>query len=166
MTTSYLFANCTLGIQVSLSSGMIIKTGLFFFLSFRWIITPISMLWKIFKKLGEIKNKLRKIYPNYHENFKNTNSKSRVLLLTYKECTVIFITIGALCQSSYFSVMFSGNDCNSFSKVSRLFSHIAQSVLHLMLQGCFKKAEVMKWRILNFKSIAPCSRTYGEITPC
>ena len=102
------------------------------------------MLWKIFKKLGEIKNKLRKIYPNYHENFKNTNSKSRVQLLTYKECTVIFITIGGLCQSSYFSVMFSGNDCNSFSKVSRLFSHIAHSVLHLMLQGFFKKAEVMK----------------------
>ena len=104
----------------------------------------ISMLWKIFEKLGEIKNKLRKIYPNYHENFKNTNSKSRVQLLTYKECTIIFITIGGLCQSSYFSVMFSGNDCNSFSKVSRLFSHIAHSVFHLMLQGCFKKAEVMK----------------------
>ena len=33
------------------------------------------------KKLGEIKNKLRKIYPNNHENFKNTNSKSRVQLL-------------------------------------------------------------------------------------
>ena len=33
------------------------------------------------KKLGEIKNKLRKIYPNNHEKFKNTNSKSRVQLL-------------------------------------------------------------------------------------
>ena len=51
----------------------------------------ISMLRKIFEKLGEIKNKLRNIYPNYHENFKNTNSKSRVQLLTYKECTVILL---------------------------------------------------------------------------
>ena len=58
------------------------------------------MLWKIKKKSGEIKNKLRKIYPNNHENFKNTNSKSRVQLLALKKCTVIFITIGALCQSS------------------------------------------------------------------
>ena len=41
----------------------------------------------------KIKNKLRKIYPNNHENFKNTNSKCRVQLLTLKECTVIFITI-------------------------------------------------------------------------
>ena len=160
-----------MGIQVSLSSSMIIKTGLS--RSFHWIITPISGIiyksflcyGKFYKKLGEIENKLRKIYHNYHENFKNTNSKSRVQLLTYKECTIIFITIGGLCQSSYFSVMFSGNDCNSFSKVSRLFSHIAHSVFHLMLQGCFKKAEVMKWRILNFKSIAPCFRTYGKITP-
>ena len=58
------------------------------------------MLWKVFKKSGEIKNKLRKIYRNNHENFKNTNSKSKVQLLAFKECTVIFITIGALCQSS------------------------------------------------------------------
>ena len=69
------------------------------------------MLWKIFKKSGEIKNKLRKIHPNNHENFKNTNSKSKVKLLALKECTVIFITMGALCQSSYFSVMVSGSDC-------------------------------------------------------
>ena len=46
------------------------------------------MLWKIKKKSGEIKNKLRKIYPNNHENFKNTNSKSVVQLLALKECTV------------------------------------------------------------------------------
>ena len=69
------------------------------------------MLWKIKKKSGEIKNKLRKIHPNNHENFKNTNSKSKVKLLALKECTVIFITIGALWQSSYFSVMVSGNEC-------------------------------------------------------
>ena len=31
---------------------------------------------------------------------------------------------------------------NSFSKISRLFSHIAQSVLLLLLQGFFKKAEI------------------------
>ena len=45
--------------------------------------------------------------------------------------------------------MVSGNDCNAairlnhrttFSKVSRLFSHIMQRVLLLLLQGCFKKA--------------------------
>ena len=58
------------------------------------------MLRKIFKKSGEIKNKLKKICHNNHESFKNTNSKSRVQLLALKECAVIFITIGALCQSS------------------------------------------------------------------
>ena len=58
------------------------------------------MLWKVFKKSGEIKNKLRKIYRNNHENFKNTNSKSKVQLLALKECTIIFISIGALCESS------------------------------------------------------------------
>ena len=84
MTTTYLFAYYTLDIK----------------------------LWKIFKKSGEIKNKLRKIYPNNHENFKNTNSKSRVQLLALKECTVIFITTGALCQiHEYFSVIVSGNVC-------------------------------------------------------
>ena len=46
------------------------------------------MLWKIKKESGEIKNKLRKIYPNNQENFKNTNSKSMVQLLALKECTV------------------------------------------------------------------------------
>ena len=56
------------------------------------------MLWKMFKKSAEIKKKLRKIYPNNHENFKNTNNKPRVQLLALKEGTVIFI--GALCQSS------------------------------------------------------------------
>ena len=58
------------------------------------------MLWTILKKSGEIKNKLGKIHPNNHENFKNTTSKSRDQLLAVKECTIIFITIGALCQSS------------------------------------------------------------------
>ena len=31
---------------------------------------------------------------------------------------------------------------NSFSKVSRLFSHITQSVLLVLLQGCFKKVGI------------------------
>ena len=31
---------------------------------------------------------------------------------------------------------------NSFSEVSRLFSHIGQSVLVLILQGCFKKVGI------------------------
>ena len=75
MTTSYLFAYYTLGSQVSLSSSMSIKTGLFFFLTFHCIITPISGIinyyddmenWK--KKSGE-KGKLSKKYPNNHENF-------------------------------------------------------------------------------------------------
>ena len=58
------------------------------------------MLWKFCKKSGEIKNKLRKIYPNNHENFKSRNSKSRVQLLALKEYTITSITLGALCQSS------------------------------------------------------------------
>ena len=68
------------------------------------------MLWKILKKSGEIKNKLRKIYHNNHVNFKNTSSKSRVQLLALKECAVIFITTGNLCQSSGIF------QCNGFTK--------------------------------------------------
>ena len=79
---SSLFVYYTLDSQVSLSSYMSIKTGLFSFcLSivslFRFlVIQNITVLWKIFKKLGENKNKLRTIYPKNHENFKN--SKPRV----------------------------------------------------------------------------------------
>ena len=78
MTTSWLFAYFKLDSQVSLSSSMSIKTGL----TFWCIITPISgildhyVLWKIFKKSGENKNKLRTIYPKNHENIKN--SKPRI----------------------------------------------------------------------------------------
>ena len=58
MTTSHLFAYYTLDIQVSLSSSMIIKTGLFFFLSFCWIITPISgIIYKSFLFDGKLKKK-------------------------------------------------------------------------------------------------------------
>ena len=69
-----------------------------------------SYVMENFKKSGEIKSKLRKIYPNNHENFKSTNSKSRVQLLALKECTIIVITIGALCQSSWIF------QCNGFRK--------------------------------------------------
>ena len=53
-----------------------------FFQTFRCIITPISgiiyhycIMEKNFKKIGENKSKLRKIYPNNHENFKNKKSR-------------------------------------------------------------------------------------------
>ena len=57
-------------IQVSLSSSMIIKTGRFFFLSFCWIITPISGIiyksflcyGKNFKKIGRNKEQIKKKY--------------------------------------------------------------------------------------------------------
>ena len=61
---------------------MSIKIGLFFFLTFCCIITPIfgiidhSCTTENFKKLVKNTNKLRTIYPKNHENFKN--SKPRV----------------------------------------------------------------------------------------
>ena len=74
MTTSYLFAYYTLDSQVSLSSSMSIKTGLFFFLTFFSIITPIfgiinyyHVMENLKKKSGESKSKLRKMCPNNHE---------------------------------------------------------------------------------------------------
>ena len=88
MTPSYLFAYYTLDGQVPLSSCMNIKTDLsdVFFLTFYFIITPISGIYKISllhyekfkkkKKSGENKNKLRKIYPRNQEN--SMNSKLRV----------------------------------------------------------------------------------------
>ena len=82
MITSYLFAYYTLDSQVSLSSCMSINTGLFFFLTFCRIITPISgiidhyCIMEDLIKSGENKNKLRIMYPKNHENFKN--SKPRV----------------------------------------------------------------------------------------
>ena len=82
MTTSYLFAYYTLDSQVSLSSYISIKTGLFFFLIFCCINTPISgiidhyWIMENFKKSGENKSKLRTLYLKNHENF--TNSKPRV----------------------------------------------------------------------------------------
>ena len=77
MTRLYLFAYYTLDSQVSLSSWMSIKTGLFFFLTFFCIITPISgiidhyCIMENFKKSRENKNKLRTIYSKNYENFKN-----------------------------------------------------------------------------------------------
>ena len=81
MTTSYLFAYYTLDSQVSLSSYMSIKTGLFFFLTFCCIIFPFfdvidhySIMSKFLKHLRENKNKLRAIYPKNHDNFKNSKN--------------------------------------------------------------------------------------------
>ena len=76
MATSYLFAYYTSDSEVSLSFSTSIKTGLFFFLAFCWIITPISgiinyycygKLKKKKKNWGENNNKLRKMYPNNRE---------------------------------------------------------------------------------------------------
>ena len=78
MTTSYLFTYYTLDSQVSLSSSMSIKTGLFSFWLSVVSFTPISGIinycyvmenWKKKKKSGENKNKLRKMYPNNHKKF-------------------------------------------------------------------------------------------------
>ena len=67
MTTPYLFAYYTLDSQVSLSSSMSIKTGLFFFLSFCCIITPISGIinhYYVMENLGKIGRKLEQIKNN------------------------------------------------------------------------------------------------------
>ena len=92
MTTSYLFAYYTLDSQVSLSSCMSIKTGLFFFLTFCCIITPISgtrdhycIMENQKKKLGENKNKLKAIYPKNHEFFKNSKPRVQFLLVLIKK---------------------------------------------------------------------------------
>ena len=101
MTSSYLFAYYAFDSQVSLSSGMSIKTGLFFFLTFCCIITPISGNTNHYCVMGNLKKFLRKIYPNNHKNYKNSKSRIQFYrLLQKKECTVIFITISAWCQSS------------------------------------------------------------------
>ena len=104
MTTSYLFAYYTLDSQVSLSPCISIKTGLFFFLTFCYIITPISGIYNRsllhYGKFLKNREKIRTIYHRNHENFKNTNSKSRVPLQGLKGRTVIFIAVGALWQSS------------------------------------------------------------------
>ena len=60
---------------------MSIKRGIFFFLTFCYIITPISgvidhyCIIKDFKKIGKNKNKLRTIYPENHENIKNNKPR-------------------------------------------------------------------------------------------
>ena len=92
MTTSLLFAYYTLDSQVSLSSCMSIKTGLFFFFFFflfvslpRFLLLQIIIVsWKIFKKSVENKNKLRTIYPKNNENFKN-NKPSVQFIGSYKK---------------------------------------------------------------------------------
>ena len=74
MNTSYLLAYYTLDGQISLSSSINIKTGLFlldfplYHYSNFWY-QKLLLLWKIEQKSGESKNKLRKIYPNNNEKF-------------------------------------------------------------------------------------------------
>ena len=53
---------------------------------------------------------------------------------------------------------------NSFSKVSRLFSHITQSVLLVRFKRNNVLRRIRRRRILNFKSISPYSWAYGEVT--
>ena len=83
MTTFYLFAYYILDSQVSLSSSTSIKTGFIFFLTFCFIITPISGIMNYYcyyvmenwgKKSGENRNNVRKIYPNNHEKFSEQQS--------------------------------------------------------------------------------------------
>ena len=112
LTTSSMFADYILDSQVSRSSCMSIKTGLFFLSEF--LFYHYSSFWYYkwllcYEKLksGENKNKLRHIYHNNHENFKN--SKSSVQFYWF-ECTVFFIAISAWCQSSWIF------QCNGFKK--------------------------------------------------
>ena len=65
---------------------MSIKTGLFFFVTFCYIITPIFGIIDHFcimenlKKSGKNKNKLRTIHPKNHENFKNIKPRFKFYL--------------------------------------------------------------------------------------
>ena len=104
MTTSYLFAYYTLDSQVSLSSCMSIKTGLF---SFWFLLYHYSDFWyyksllyyvKFKKKSGENKNKLRTIYPKNHENFKNR--KPRVQLYWFLQKRRVYKQNGNLTQTN------------------------------------------------------------------
>ena len=86
MTTSYLFAYYILDSQVSLFSSMSIKTGLFFILTFCFIITPISGIINYYygsknrkKKSGE--NNKQKCILTIRENFKNSNPNVQFCLL-------------------------------------------------------------------------------------
>ena len=60
-----------------------INTGLFFFLTFCCIITPIS---GIIDHYCIIEKKLRTIYPKNHENFTNSQPKVQFYLLLQKKC--------------------------------------------------------------------------------
>ena len=110
MTTSYLFTYYTLKSQVYLSSCMSIKTGLFFILSFCCIITLISGItdhYCIMENLKEIRRK----YTQKIMKILRTASLGSSFTGSYKkECTVIFITISAWCQSSRIF------QCNGFRK--------------------------------------------------
>ena len=93
MTTSYLFAYYTLDSQVSLYSCLF-STDLFFFLTFRCIITLVSgiidhycITENLKKKSGE-NNKLRTIYSK-NQKILRTTSLGPVLLVLIKNKSVM-----------------------------------------------------------------------------
>ena len=104
----------------------------------------------------------------------------RRLTIFLKSSTVIFVIISAWCQSlrvfqfnnfrKWLNTTTWLNHRKQFFKVSRLFSHIMQSVL-LVLLLYFKKAGIqfkhngLKTKNINFESIPPYSWTYSEVTP-
>ena len=72
MTTRYLFAYYTLDSQVSLSPSMSMKTGLFFFLTFCYIITPIfGIYYTSLLCYGNLKKKQKKKKKKTGENRTN-----------------------------------------------------------------------------------------------
>ena len=72
-----------------------------------------------FKKPGENKNKLRKIYPKYHENFKNSKSRAQIYWFLQKRvyCNLHYYKRLVPKVYEYFSVMISGNDCKYYNLI-------------------------------------------------
>ena len=79
---------------------MSIKAGLFFFLTFCCIVTPISRIdhyciIENFKKIEKNKNEIRTTYPKNHEHFKNSKpikkecNGSMLTMLTGKNCFLL-----------------------------------------------------------------------------
>ena len=83
--------------QVSLSSCMSVKVGLFFFLTFCCIIISVSGIidhycfMENFKKVGKNKNKLRLMYLKNPENFKNNKPSVQFYWFLYKKKECIHI---------------------------------------------------------------------------
>ena len=87
MTTSYLVPH---DFSVTVLK-MSIKAGLFVFLTFCCIITPISGIIDNYciteNKKGKNKNKLRTTFPKNHEKFKNSKPRVQLYWFLYKkEC--------------------------------------------------------------------------------